>query len=125
MENKKRASTTVLIICLVFVCILCVFDYVIATGINPQGSAPAGGTEEGSYMTGAIVSVVVAFGLMIVIGLSSFIIIISAFCLKFSIRNTKNESKPIRIMNIILSCCFSAGVALGIIATIIYGVKLI
>lgn len=122
MENKKITSTIILIILFVIVCLLCVWDFIIVTGINPHGGTPADGTGEGSVTGGAIVSFVVAMGLVAVIALSVHIIVISAICLKFSIRNTKDESKPVKVINIVLSCVFSAGVALGAIAIILYGV---
>ena len=46
-------------------------------------------------------------------------IFVASICLGFSIRNAKIDYKPVKIINIILSCFFAAAVAFSIIAIIL------
>ena len=123
MEDKKIISTVLLIIFFAFVCFLCwlaVDMLVYIKGYNPDLS----GYTEG--MDGEAIIVMAAFfGLAlaapyILIFLSSILIILnSLICLGFAIRNMRIEYRPVKIINIVLTCCFAAASILGIVAIIL------
>ncbi len=121
MENKRILSTVTLIIFLTFLCFLCWFAIFTGVGIKEALADKPVSTGDGTsdlILNGAVV-ITMGVGLILVMAASGVDIIISLICLGFSIRNTRVEFKPVKIINIILSCCFAAAAASGAIALIL------
>ena len=126
MEEKRIVSTVILIIFLVIVCFLCWLDItclVFVGDYSPDISGQLGDVEGEEKLVIGIIAGIAAIApyFFILVG-SVILIILSAPCLIFSIRNTRVRCKPVRIINIVLSCIFAAAVALGIIAIILFKV---
>ncbi len=122
MENKRILSTVTLIIFLTFLCFLCWFAIFTGVGIKEAlaDSEPVStGDGTSDLILNAAVVITMGVGLILVMAASGIDIIISLICLGFSIRNTRVQYKPVKIINIILSCCFAAAAASGAIALIL------
>ena len=116
MEKKGKASTIVFSVLFAVAIVLFCFDCYILHILNPYRYGELDSADALAML------VVTVFGSIIVIGFSLYILVVSSLGLGFCIRNIKSDSKPIRVMNIILTCCFSAGLVSGTLAIILLGV---
>ena len=123
MDNKKILSTIVLIILLAVLCFACWFDIFMSVAVTDAAANPnppnSTGDGTGDLIAAGLSVLVIGGGFVWVLAASVLTVLISLICLVFSIRNTKVESNPVKAINIILSCLFSAGAALGLIAIIL------
>ncbi len=123
MEPKRIPSIIVLIIFFALLCFLCWLDMLLAVNLpaaldNPKMPESTGDGTADIVVTG-LVALSLGMGFIFVLAISAFIIVTALVCLGFSIRNTKAENKPVKVINIFLSCCFAAAAALGIISIIL------
>ena len=122
MENKRITSTIFLIICLAVVIFLCWVAVDLLVGIknySPDTGALGDTEGETQLMAGIWAGVALIAPVLLIFLVSGIIILISLICLGFSIRNTRVKNKPVRIINIVLSCCFASASALAVIVLIL------
>lgn len=123
MQSKKIFSTTVLIIFFVLVLISCLVIAYSLAGIKASSSDVSGDLDEArgefTLLVAALMGVALLAPFFLAFVGSILTIAVSSICLIFSVRNARIDCKPVRIINIILSCFFAAAVALGIIAIIL------
>lgn len=122
-KAEKIISTVILIIFLAFVCFLCwlaVYLLVEIRNYNPDASGLTEGMDgEGILIMAAFSGLALAAPIILFFVAVGLIILNSLICLGFSIGNTRVKNKPVRIINFVLSCCFAAAFALGIITIIL------
>ena len=116
MEKKGKASTIVFSVLLAVAIVLFCFNCYMLHILNPHRYGELDSSGAMAMLAATL------FGSMTVIGCLVYILVISSLGLKFCIRNIKSDSKPIRVINIVLTCCFSAGLVSGILAIILLGV---
>ena len=123
MEEKRIISTTVLAVFLAIVCLLCwlVVDLLVfVQNYSPDVSGELEGVEgEEMLVLGVLMGFIAIAPYFFILACSVLLILISLCCLGGSIVNTRIKFKPVRITNIVYSCCFAAATALGIIALIL------
>lgn len=122
MENKRILSTVTLIIFLAFLCFLCWFAIFMGIGIKEaltEYEPVSMGDGTSDLIVNGVFALSMGLGFILVMAASGFDIITSLICLGFSIRNTRVENKPVKIINIILSCCFAAAAVSGAVALIL------
>ena len=124
IDDKRLVSTITIIILLVPLCIMCWFDLLmsvrigdaIANYVPPELSDES---EARVVLEAWLGEVSMGFGVLIVYIISGLIILISSICLGFSIRNSRFDNKPVKVINIILSCVNACALVIGITALIL------
>ena len=117
MNGKGKKSTIVFTVLLAVVIVALCIDCYILNVINPNRYDeldPSGAM--------AMLVIIVFFAIPIVLSSSVGIIVVSSLGLPYCIINVKSDSKPIRVINIILICFYSAGLVLAPIVIIFLGV---
>ena len=119
----KIISTVILIIFLAFVCFLCwlAVDLLIGvTNYSPDASNEFGDLDgEEMLMVVIFAGVAMAAPYLLILISVGLIFLNSLICLGCSISNTRVKNKPVKIINIVLSCCFAAALVLGVITIIL------
>ena len=111
---------------LVIVCVLSWFVIdmlVLVRDYSPDVSGMLGDAEgEERLILGLLAGVAAAAPYFFILGSGVLLIILSLPCLLGSISNARVKFKPVRIINIVLSCLFGAALALGVTAIILFKV---
>ena len=122
-KAEKVISTVFLIIFLLVVCFLCWLMADLLVVVKNYSPEPPPEFEEMSGEDILFVAILAGAALAapfllieIALGLT---ILISLICLGCSIRNTRVKNKPVRVINIVLSCFYAAALALGIVVIIL------
>ena len=122
-KAEKIISTVILIIFLAFVCFLCWLAVSLLIGIINYTPQPPDGFND---LDGEEQLVIIVWGglamaapFILILGTLGLIFLNSSICLACSVRNTRVKCKPVKIINIVLSCCFAASLVLGIITIIL------
>ncbi len=123
IEEKRIFSTVVLIVFLVLLCVACWFDIFLSVAITDmlKNLTPPESTGDGEMdlFLGGLIGVSIGMGAILAFVVSIVTALVALTCLGYSIRNTRVKNKPVRVINIVLSCCNAVAFALGITAIIL------
>lgn len=123
MEEKRIFSTVVLIIFLVLLGVACWFDISFsiweADALNNLAPPESTGDATSDMILGGVIAISIGMGAVLALVVSAVTALVALICLAYSIRNTKVKNKPVRVINIVLSCCNAIALALGITAIIL------